>query len=97
MNKKAFIILIALLFIVEIITYLDIYPKFIGAYMAKPMNGHSWTEMECTEGLCVTADNRVGIGVDSPSEKLEVYGDILVTEDACNGDGYCLSDLDVFY
>jgi len=68
------------------------------AYTVKPANGHSWTEMECSEGLCVTAGNKVGVGTDSPSEKFEVYGDILVTGgDACNGGGYCLSDLDVFY
>lgn len=47
--------------------------------VAKPANGHSWTEMECTEGLCVTADNKVGIGTDSPNKKLVVAGDIGAT------------------
>jgi len=53
--------------------------------------------MECTTGLCVTGDNKVGIGTDSPTEKLEVIGNILVGEDACNGEDYCLSDLTGFF
>lgn len=35
---------------------------------SRPANGHSWSEMECTAGLCVTAANKVGIGTDNPTE-----------------------------
>ena len=63
------------------------------AYSSKPINGHSWTEMECSEGLCVTAGNKVGIGTDSPTEKLQVVGNLKVTGDICNSSGNCLSAL----
>lgn len=76
------------------------HSDFVNAYSSsKPTNGHSWTEMECTEGLCVTGGNRVGIGTDSPANKLDVVGnisatgDITATGDVCNGTGNCLSAL----
>jgi len=49
-----------------------------GAYDEnKKANGHSWSEMQCTEGLCVK-DDKVGIGTDNPSGKLDVVGNINV-------------------
>jgi len=68
--------------------------ELVKAYDAsKPVNGHDWSEMQCTEGLCVTDDNKVGIGTSEPSEKLEVNGNILIsgTGDVCNGSGKCLN------
>jgi hypothetical protein len=47
--------------------------------------------MECSQGLCVTSGNNVGIGTDSPAQKLEVDGNGLFTGDVCNGSGKCLS------
>jgi hypothetical protein len=74
--------------------YIQIFQaEMAGAYNAtKPANGHSWSEMQCTEGLCVTADNKVGVGTDSPSVKFEVNGTIKGT-DVCNATGNCLSAL----
>jgi len=63
-----------------------------GAYTAKSANGHSWNDMECSNGLCVTTDSKVGIGTDSPTTKLQVSGVIRGT-DVCNDAGYCLSSL----
>lgn len=68
------------------------HADLIGAYTLKSSSGHSWTEMECTSGLCVTTDNRVGIGTDNPVTKLQVNGVIKGT-DVCNDAGYCLSSL----
>ena len=49
--------------------------------------------MECSQGLCVTSGNNVGIGTDSPAQKLEVNGNILASGDMCNGSGKCLSSV----
>ncbi|MDD4531307.1 MAG: hypothetical protein PHH21_01200 [Candidatus Pacebacteria bacterium] len=65
----------------------------IAYYTAKPSLGHSWSEMECSEGLCIASDNNVGIGTDSPTEKLQIVGDLSVSGDVCNGSGNCLSAL----
>jgi len=46
---------------------------------SKPANGHSWSEMECTSGLCVTENNNVGIGTDNPTEKLQVSGNAKIS------------------
>ena len=100
MNKK--ILIFSLVFFLGL--FLAVYQyavnlqaDFANAYSAtKPANGHSWTEMECTEGLCVTASNRVGIGTDNPDKKLSVIGDINASGDICNGAGACLSDLNDF-
>lgn len=48
--------------------------------------------MECTTGMCITADNKVGVGTDNPSVKFEVNGTIKGT-DVCNATGNCLSAL----
>lgn len=57
--------------------YTELRADFAIAYSpSKPANGHSWAEMECTAGLCVTTDNKVGIGTDDPKEKLEITGNI---------------------
>ena len=42
--------------------------------------------------MCITSDNKVGIGTDSPTTKLDVNGTIRGT-DVCNTTGNCLSAL----
>lgn len=69
------------------------HSEIVKAYAPKPANGHSWTEMECTSGLCVTSDNKVGVGLDNPTEKLQVVGNIKASGDICNSAGNCLSAL----
>jgi len=69
------------------------HSEIIKAYTAKPANGHTWSEMECNSGLCITTDNKIGVGVDNPTEKLQVVGNVLVVGDICNGSGNCLSAL----
>lgn len=102
MNKKIFIVFLILLvgFVVAIHQYVEEFKsEFANAYSSsKPANGHSWAEMECTTGLCVTSENNVGIGTDNPSTKLEVNGSILASGagDVCNGAGACLSDINDF-
>ncbi len=99
--KKYFIVIFFLaLFLIGVVAgqmYSELKAGFINAAYStsKPANGHSWSEMECTTGLCVTSENKVGIGTDSPSKKLEVNGDILAsgTGDVCNGSGKCLSSV----
>lgn len=99
MNKNLTIIcsILVLTILATAFQYVNILKsEIVDAYSAiKPANGHSWSEMECTSGLCVTSDNKVGIGTDSPSKKLEVNGDILAsgTGDVCNGSGRCLSSV----
>ena len=65
------------------------------AYQAtKPINGHSWGEMQCTGDMCVdTVNHRVGIGTDSPNNALDVVGNIASSGDVCNGTGKCLSSV----
>lgn len=102
MNKKIVLILIITLFAFSFSVYqyiLTFQSELVNAYTSsKPANGHSWEEMECTEGLCVT-NNRVGIGTDNPTTKLDVSGSIKATGninatgDICNGSGYCLSQI----
>jgi hypothetical protein len=97
MNKKLAIIFSILLLslIATAFQYVEVLKsEIVKAYSAnKPANGHSWTEMECTEGLCVTNNNKVGIGTDNPNKKLTVVGDIGASGDICNGTGNCLSAL----
>jgi hypothetical protein len=101
MNKKSLTIISLVVFLglsVVVYQYIkQLQSEFASAAYSttKPANGHSWAEMECTSGLCVTADNKVGIGTDTPLKKLEVNGDILAsgTGDVCNGGGKCLSSI----
>lgn len=100
MKKKLILFIAIILLALPFAIYLyitEIQFELVNAYTPKSINGHSWSEIQCTEGLCVTTDNKVGIGTDTPTEKLEVVGDILVGDDACIGTGYCLSDLTGFF
>jgi hypothetical protein len=98
MNKKIAIIFSILLLslIATAFQYVEVLKsEIVKAYsVTKPANGHSWTEIECTSGLCIIND-KVGIGTDSPSQKLEVNGSILASGagDICNGAGKCLSSV----
>jgi hypothetical protein len=99
MNKKSiiFFVLISLFVLLfSIYQYVKQFQSEIvsGAYTSsKPANGHLWSEMECSQGLCITSGNNVGIGTDNPTEKLQVSGNIKASGDVCNGTGNCLSAL----
>jgi hypothetical protein len=62
-----------------------------------PTSGHDWTQMECNaDTLCMdTANKRLGVGTNNPTEKLEVGGNIKASGDICGG-GSCLSVLGKF-
>jgi len=98
MNKKVLLVFLVISLGLSLAVYQ--YAKELQADLAsaaystsKPANGHSWSEMECSSGLCVTSGNNVGIGTDNPSKKLSVVGDINASGDICNGTGNCLSAL----
>ena len=104
MKNKNFVIALFLVLValsVGIFQYVKVFQSEIAsAYNAsKHVNGHSWSEMQCTNGFCVTTDNKVGIGTDMPSDKLNVVGNVGVTgtitatADVCNGAGACLSQI----
>ncbi len=91
-NKNIIIIIFVLLGLVsiELFQYLKIF-DFVSAYDAsKPAVGHNWGEMQCTEDMCIKTDShKIGIGTDSPTEKLEVSGKI-IADDVCTH-SICLS------
>jgi len=94
--KKQYLIYSALAIIALVSGVFQYYQTFkaevVDAYQAsKPAAGHSWSEMQCTAGICVTAGNKVGMGTDNPTEKLDVVGNIKASGDVCNGSGKCLS------
>jgi hypothetical protein len=78
--KKQYLIIIFSIMAIGLVTGIYQYVQFfqaemVGAYnTTKPNPGHSWSEIQCTEGLCVTTDNKVGIGTDAPAQKLSVVG-----------------------
>jgi len=106
MNKKLIFVLVITVFAFSFSAYQyikEFQSDFAdAAYSGKPATGHSWSEMECSEGFCVTSDNKVGIGTSTPGSKLDVIGNIHSSEtitastDVCIGSGACLSDLDSF-
>jgi len=103
MNKKllALFSVLFLCFLAMSFQYIEVLKlEIVKAYDAtKPINGHDWSEMQCTEGLCVTTDNKVGIGTSTPAQKLEVAGSILVSgtdADVCTSSGACLSQIASF-
>jgi len=63
------------------------------AYTEKSINGHSWSEMECSSTLCV--GEKIGIGTSNPSMKLDVNGTLKAT-DACTNSGICLNNITDF-
>ncbi|MFA5169471.1 MAG: hypothetical protein WC420_01820 [Candidatus Paceibacterota bacterium] len=83
MNKNLTIIcsILVLTILATSFQYVNVLKsEIVDAYSTiKPANGHSWSEMECTTGLCVTSDNKVGIGTDSPQQKLSVAGTVQST------------------
>lgn len=103
MNKKLllFLVITVFAFLFAVSQYVKEFQAELAsaAYTSKPAAGHSWLEMECSSGLCVTAGNNVGIGTDSPATKLDVIGDvhssgtITAATNVCIGSGACLSDL----
>jgi hypothetical protein len=108
MNKKILIVSLIVFLGLSVAIYQyakELQSEFTSAAYstAKPANGHSWSEMECTSDLCVTG-GKVGMGTDSPTEKLQVTGNIkasgtinatgvITGTDVCNSTGNCLSAL----
>ncbi|MDD3901954.1 MAG: hypothetical protein PHX22_12090 [Dysgonamonadaceae bacterium] len=45
-------------------------------YAAASNPGHSWSEMDCDDTLCITEDKNIGVGTMTPSQKLEINGNI---------------------
>ncbi len=110
MDKKITTIFLVIFIVFAILSFQYIETlklEIAKAYDAtKPLNGHSWSEMQCTSELCVK-NNNVGIGMDNPMVKLDIAGDvnavninssgtIMATTDVCNGSGACLSDINDF-
>ena len=74
MNKKILVLHAVIFLGLSMAIY-----QFSGAYFSAPNPGHSWSEIECSEGLCIIgtgANQKVGIGTDAPSQKLTVNGTI---------------------
>ena len=79
MNKNLPIIsLLALVLVCLIGYFLKTELEIANAYSSKPANGHSWSEIECSSSLCINGSS-VGIGTDSPGQKLSVAGIIQST------------------
>ena len=99
-NKKILVLMIIFFFVcMAIFQYVkEFQSEFANAaYGLKPANGHSWSEMQCTEDICVDMNShKVGIGTSNPGQKLEVNGNILASGDICNTDGACLSQITAF-
>lgn len=98
--KKYYLAIISLLMVLALGAGIFQYVKTFNAEIAdaysaaKPANGHSWAEMQCTTDMCLdTVNHRVGIGTDSPAKPLEVTGDILASGEICNGAGKCLNSV----
>lgn len=102
MNKRKsiiFIFLISIGVVAGAYQYIQMFQTdIVSAIYSIPNPGHSWAEMECSSDLCVTG-GRVGIGTDSPGNKLSVTGNIsstgtiTATTDVCIAGGPCLSSL----
>ncbi|MFA5431470.1 MAG: hypothetical protein WC319_01125 [Candidatus Paceibacterota bacterium] len=79
-----FVCIMAISLMAGIYQYIQVFQtELVGAFDTdKKANGHSWSEMPCTVGLCVTVDNKVGIGTEPTvlSEKLEIVGNIKATK-----------------
>ena len=55
--------------------------------VSTPDPGHTWSSMECSaDSLCIdTVNNRLGIGTNTPSEKLTVGGNLSITGSMTGG------------
>ena len=77
MQKNNIIILSLLIFLtlgIVLFNYANQLTSLIAEAVA-PNPGHSWSELECTTGLCVTGTN-VGIGTISPAAKLTIGNNV---------------------
>ncbi len=74
MNKNT-CLLVSLFFIATIFTS---FYFASAATVGTPNPGHLWAEMQCSaNSVCIdTSLNRVGIGTNNPSEKLDVNGNV---------------------
>jgi hypothetical protein len=98
MKKKYIFILSVMVFFGLIVGVYQYFQAFktegvSAVTVGVPNQGHPWTQMECNaDTLCIdTANKRLGVGTNNPTEKLEVGGNIKASGDICNGTGNCLS------
>ena len=77
MNKKRFYIISSTLLLIGlfagIVQYMGMFDTL---YAAASNPGHSWSEMDCDDTLCIAEDKNIGIGTMTPSQKLEINGNI---------------------
>jgi hypothetical protein len=78
MNKKILIISLVFFLGLSFVAYQyikELQLEFTNAAYStsKPANGHSWSEMECTSGICIVEGN-TGMGTFNPGYKLDVQG-----------------------
>ncbi|MDD3919541.1 MAG: hypothetical protein PHX52_03085 [Candidatus Pacebacteria bacterium] len=78
MNKKRFYIISSTLLLIGLFAGVIQYVGMFDALYAAATNpGHSWSQMECSNILCIdTVNGRVGIGIASPEKTLEVNGNV---------------------
>ncbi len=91
--KKSYVFTIA--FLVTITLVFSVYQYFqaleTGSVSAvtvgTPDPGHAWSQMECSaDSLCVdTVNNRLGVGTNTPGEKLTVSGNLSITGSMTGG------------
>lgn len=82
-SNKNILLLSFLLFLVSISILFQSLSKDVSAAINTPIMGHPWAQMECnTDGLCVVgsgASQKVGIGIGTPAEKLDIVGNLKVS------------------
>lgn len=95
MDKKRFYILSSTILLIGIAAGIVQYVGAFDALYAAAVNpGHTWAEIECTDTFCVdTVNEQIGIGTTTPTEKLDIVGDIKLSGDICLANGICLSSI----
>ncbi len=86
MNKRKYLILFSVLLLglgFSVYQYFQaLETNSVSAVtVGTPDPGHAWSQMECSaDSLCVdTVNNRLGIGTNTPGEKLTVSGNLSIT------------------
>ncbi len=82
--KKSYVFAIVFLMLIALISSVCQYMNIMktedvsAVTVGTPNPGHTWSSMECSaDSLCIDpAGNKLGIGTNTPSQKLEVNGNI---------------------